>query len=167
MQRLVKHRFSTHYHSHASHASKQPYQKATERSGTTHSNSWKAEIKFLSAKKIPSHLCSFKWKPRHLTTMLMFSSGKKKKKQQKNNFPKGRKKLIIPKLLPHILKKDIFISYLLIRAFFRALGSESRATHDCSLARLSYMPVESSPVLPSVDDYDKIQKHVFAINSSG
>lgn len=107
MQRLVKHRFSTHYHSHASHASKQPYQKATERSGTTHSNSWKAEIKFLSAKKIPSHLCSFKWKPRHLTTMLMFSSGKKKK-QQKNNFPKGRKKLIIPKLLPHILKKGYF-----------------------------------------------------------
>lgn len=92
--------------------------------------------------------------------MPMFSS-------EKNNFPKGRKKLIRPKLLPHILKKDIFISYILIRTFFRAMVLESRATNDCSLACLSYIPVESSPVLPSVDDYDKIQKHVFAINSSG
>lgn len=125
------------------------------RSGTTHRDSWKAEIKLLSAKKIPSHSNSFKWKPRHLTAMFQCPHLKK-------NFQTGRKKnLITLKLLPHILKKGIFIFYILIKAL------KFRATNDCSLERLSCIPVESSPVLPSVDDYDKIQKHVFAINSSG
>lgn len=90
-------------------AYQQPYQSHGK---VWNSNSWKAEIKLLSAKKTPSHLCSFKWKPRHVTAVLMFSSRKK-------NFPKGRKKIIIPKFLPHIFKKDIFISYILIKAFFK------------------------------------------------
>lgn len=84
----------------------------------------------------------------------MFSSEKK-------SFKKVEKNIIILKLLLHIQKKDIFISYILIKAL------KFRATTDCSLARLSCIPVETSPALPSVDDYDKIQKHVFAINSSG
>lgn len=84
----------------------------------------------------------------------MFSSEKKK------SFRKVEKNLIILKLLLHIQKKDI-LSYILIKAL------KFRATTDCSLARPSCIPVESSPALPSVDDYDKIQKHVFAINSSG
>lgn len=82
-----------------------------------HRDSWKPEIKLLSA-KIPSHSYNFKWKPRHLPSIFLFSSEKPFENMGKN--------LIKLKLLPDIRKRRDFQFPFSNRAFFRAMGLNSK-----------------------------------------
>lgn len=86
---------------------------------------------------------------------------------KKKKLQKVEKKYNFTQIPSTYFKKGYFHFLYSDKSILHAMALESRATNDCSLARLPCIPVESSPVLPSVDDYDKIQKHVFAINSSG